>query len=142
MDVWIWTPKPLNNIVKNINATTSKCAISVTIKIASHLMHCTPQFRSGIHFTTFTCEPTYFLPYLYKRISSAGGKLIRKRIESFDELHMFDVVINCAGLGAKVLVKDDVALIPIRGQVMRVKAPWVKAAVIDDSDDGNYIIPK
>lgn len=101
------------------------------------------QFRSGIHFTTFTCEPTYFLPYLYKRISSAGGKLIRKRIESFDELHMFDLVINCAGLGAKVLVKDDVALIPIRGQVMRVKAPWVKeATVIDDSDDGNYIIPK
>lgn len=79
---------------------------------------------------------------MYERILKAGGKIQRKRIESFDELHMFDLVINCAGLGGKVLVKDDVDLKPIRGQVMRVKAPWVKEAVIDDSEDGNYIIPK
>lgn len=79
---------------------------------------------------------------MYKRILKSGGKIVRKRIESFDELHMFDLVINCAGLGAKVFVKDDIELYPIRGQVIRVKAPWVKEAVIDDSDDGNYIIPK
>lgn len=100
------------------------------------------KFRSGIHFTTFTCEPTFFLPYMYKRVLKAGGKIQRKRIESFDELHTFDLVINCAGLGAKVLVKDDVDLKPIRGQVIRVKASWVKEVVMDDSDDGNYIIPK
>lgn len=99
-------------------------------------------FRSGIAFTTFICEPTIYLPYLYKRIVKAGGKLQRKRIESFDELQTFDLVINCTGLGANSLVKDDVDLKPIRGQVIRVNAPWVKVAILDESDDGNYIIPK
>lgn len=65
----------------------------------------------------------------------------RKRIESFDELQAFDLVINCTGLGALTFVKDDVALKPIRGQVIRVKAPWITQAFVDEAA-GNYIIPK
>lgn len=72
----------------------------------------------------------------------AGGQIQRKRIESFDELDAFDIVINCAGLGAQVLDRHDVDLKPIRGQVMRIKASWINEVLIDDSDDGNYIIPK
>lgn len=100
------------------------------------------QFRSGIHFTTFTCEPTFFLPYLYKCIKNAGGHIERKRIESFDELKAFDIVVNCTGLGAQVFDRQDVALKPIRGQVMRINASWINEVLLDDSDDGNYIIPK
>lgn len=49
--------------------------------------------------------------------------------------------MNCTGLGARELVHDsDVK--PVRGQVMRVKAPWMYQVTLDDSDDGNYIIPK
>lgn len=98
--------------------------------------------RYGIQFNTFTCEPTYLLPYLYKRIQAAGGCIERKRILSFEELASFDLVINCAGLGAQVLVKDDFDLKPVRGQVMRVKAPWINEVILEDGDDGNYIIPK
>lgn len=92
-------------------------------------------------FKTFTIEPVFFLPYLYKRILKSGGKLVRKRIESFDELESFDLVINCAGLGAQTLVKNDDKLKPIRGQVIRVKAPWITNAIVDEAA-GNYIIPK
>ncbi|XP_031626003.1 D-aspartate oxidase [Contarinia nasturtii] len=98
-------------------------------------------YKHGIQFNTFICEPSYLLPYLYKLITKAGGRFERKRVESFDELQSFDLVINCTGLGAKVLVKDDAKLMPIRGQVSRVKAPWILHVTIDDSDDGRYIIP-
>ncbi len=27
-------------------------------------------------------------------------------------------------------------------QVMRLKAPWLKRTVLDDADDGNYVISK
>lgn len=46
----------------------------------------------------------YFLPYLYKRILRAGGRIERKQVNSFDELESFDLIINCAGLGAHTLV--------------------------------------
>lgn len=78
------------------------------------------------------------LPYLYKRIIEFGGKIQQKFIKSFDESSMFDLVINCTGLGAQELIKDT-EMKPIRGQVMRVKAPWLYHVV--QSDD-NYIIPK
>lgn len=90
----------------------------IIIKIDRIFLHCL-QFRAGIQYTTFTCEPIFLLPYLYKRIRNAGGKIYRKRIVSFDELHTFDLVINCTGLGAKELVKDDIHLKPIRGQGIR-----------------------
>lgn len=83
------------------------------------------------------------MPFLYGKITKAGIRIECKRIECFDELESFDLVINCAGLGAKVLIKDDTKLIPVRGQVTRIKAPWINSVILDDSkDDGNYIIPK
>lgn len=94
-----------------------------------------------MHFKTFTVEPVYFLPYLYKRILKAGGRIEKRRIESFDELESFDLVINCTGLGAQTLVQNDDKLKPIRGQVIRVRAPWITHAIVDEAA-GNYIIPK
>ena len=82
------------------------------------------------------------LPYLYDRILKEGGRIERKRIESFEDLANFDLVINCTGIGAQKLIKDDFDLKAVRGQVMRVKAPWIFDVLLDDSDDGNYIIPK
>ena len=50
----------------------------------------------------------------------------------------YDVIINCTGLGAQKLC-NDINLSPIRGQVIRVKAPWIKFAAYADND--TYIIP-
>lgn len=84
------------------------------------------------------------LPYLFKRFTAAGGKFIQRRINSIEKLadeENYDIVINCTGLGAKKLVNDN-DLKPVRGQVIRVEAPWIYEVLLDDSNVGNYVIPK
>ncbi|KAG2485422.1 hypothetical protein HYH03_015804 [Edaphochlamys debaryana] len=48
-----------------------------------------------------------------------------------------DLVVNCVGLGARELLRDEDCY-PIRGQIMRVRAPWVTQACFFDPF---YIIP-
>lgn len=62
-------------------------------------------------------------------------------MQSFNELIGYDLIINCTGLGARDLANDE-HVVPVRGQVIRVRAPWLHHVFMDDSDDGNYIIPK
>ncbi|TRY62045.1 hypothetical protein TCAL_11069, partial [Tigriopus californicus] len=51
----------------------------------------------------------------------------------------YDLVINCTGVWAGEVAKDA-KVAPVRGQVMRVRAPWIYRVILDDRDDGNYII--
>lgn len=90
---------------------------------------------------SFTCEPTYMLPYLHKIFLNGGGRIRKAKIEHFDELSDYDLVCNCTGLGAGVLANDH-KVVPVRGQVMRVDASHLFNVFMDESDDGNYIIPK
>lgn len=98
-------------------------------------------FRHGNNFVSFTCEPVKFLPYLMKRFLTANGKVVQKKVKDFAELSHFDIIVNCSGLGSRELTTDkDVH--SIRGQVARVKSPWIFETFLDDSDDGNYVIVK
>lgn len=77
-----------------------------------------------------------------EKFLAAGGQFKQQKLNSIDEiLDEFDVIINCTGLGAKSLVLDD-AVTPVRGQVIRVQAPWIYEVFFNDSINGNYIIPK
>jgi D-amino-acid oxidase len=96
-------------------------------------------YLSGCHFVTFCCEPIKLIPYLSKRFVSAGGRFETRKVRDFDELKGADLIVNCTGLGGKELGDDK--LHPIRGQITRVNARWMYFVIIDDSDDGNYIIP-
>ncbi|XP_058117221.1 D-amino-acid oxidase-like [Anopheles ziemanni] len=101
------------------------------------------RYTGGYHFATFTCEPSGLLPYLFSRFLTVGGKFIKAKVTGFDaDLigRKVDLIVNCSGLGSLELAKDD-AMLPIRGQVARVSAPWIYEVILDDSDDGNYIIP-
>jgi D-amino-acid oxidase len=96
-------------------------------------------YLSGCQYVTFCCQPKKLLPYLTKRFLKAGGRFEQRRIVNFDDVSEADLIINCTGLGGKLLGDDN--LHAIRGQITRVKAPWMYHVVIDNSDDGNYIIP-
>ncbi|XP_070555494.1 D-aspartate oxidase-like [Ptychodera flava] len=99
-----------------------------------------PQAKHGIFFITILCECRMYLPWLLKRFKKQGGRAIKRHISDLGELAgQYDVIVNCAGLHARSLVNDE-SVHPIRGQVIRVKAPWIRHFV-DDYTSGCYIIP-
>nr|XP_036231003.1 D-aspartate oxidase [Bactrocera oleae] len=103
----------------------------------------TKKYTDGIHFITYTSEPIKLLPYLMKRFQANGGKIVQQKIVNLEEFITncdYDAIINCSGLGSRECVKDN-GMFPVRGQVSRVKANWLYYALLDESDDGNYIIP-
>jgi len=96
--------------------------------------------ESGLEMVTFTAEPKRFLPYLLEEFRSKGGKVYKTRVNSLQLLlNKYDCVVNCTGVQAGKLTGDQ-QIKPLRGQVMRVSAPWIKTVILDDKDDGNYII--
>ncbi|XP_055608509.1 D-aspartate oxidase-like [Uranotaenia lowii] len=102
-------------------------------------------YTGGYQFATFTCEPTGLLPYLFNRFVNVGGKFVQAKVDSLDGVSSLqgrrvDMIVNCTGLGSLEMLGDREVL-PIRGQVARVVAPWLFEIVLDDSDDGNYVIP-
>lgn len=68
---------------------------------------------------------------------------VQRKLGSLAELagEGWDVVVNCSGLGSQQLLPDRNCY-PIRGQIMRVKAPWVNQCVFAHfPDETAYIIP-
>ncbi|KAJ8715664.1 hypothetical protein PYW07_010146 [Mythimna separata] len=94
--------------------------------------------KYGSYFSTMQIECGRYLPWMGNIIVERGGQLINRKVENFASLSNYDLVFNCAGLGAKYLC-NDYDLVPIRGQVIKVRAPWVKSAFYGDTD--TYIIP-
>ena len=113
-------------------------------EVRTRFPHLDEGIKYGVSFSSYTLESRKFLPYLMTEIEKLGGKFIQRKIISLDEIsHQYDVIINCSGLGARELV-DDKRMFGTRGQVLLVKAPWVKECVYDiDIIDGNvpYVIP-
>ncbi|XP_003978580.2 D-aspartate oxidase [Takifugu rubripes] len=99
-----------------------------------------PDHKFGQAFTTVKCECVPYLPWLEKRLRKAGGNMEQRKVRSLQELsHSYDVIVNCSGLGSKTLVGDD-GMYPIRGQVLKMEAPWLKN-FIRDGDGKTYIYP-
>jgi D-amino-acid oxidase len=62
-------------------------------------------------------EMPVYLELLASRLQAAGGGLTRMALATLP-LHC-DVVVNCTGLGSRMLA-DDLGVHPVRGQVLRV----------------------
>lgn len=78
-----------------------------------------------------------------EEFTKMGGDIIEKHIDRLNDLEGFSVVINCTGLGARPLLADE-AVIPIRGQIMRVEAPWQYLGYLvncNNAEQSCYIIP-
>uniref|UniRef100_A0A8C6ZJQ4 D-aspartate oxidase n=1 Tax=Nothoprocta perdicaria TaxID=30464 RepID=A0A8C6ZJQ4_NOTPE len=99
-----------------------------------------PQHRYGQAFTTLKCDCPPYLLWMEKRLKAKGVQMCTRKVASLWELHSeYDIVVNCAGIGARRLVGDQ-QLLPVRGQVLQVHAPWVKN-FIRDGDGLTYIYP-
>lgn len=99
-----------------------------------------PGYKFGQAFTTVKCECCSYLPWLEKRFRKAGGKVQQRKVNSLHDLSdSYDLIINCSGLGSRTLT-DDPQVYPVRGQVLKVEAPWLQH-FIRDGDGKTYIYP-
>lgn len=73
-----------------------------------------------------------YLQYLERRLRSAGGALVKRRVRSLSEpaAHA-PVLVNCSGLGARELVGDE-TLEPVRGQHVVVENPGLDDFFMED----------
>jgi D-amino-acid oxidase len=102
------------------------------------------EFTSGYAITAPLMDTTIYLNYLANRFSRAGGSITKNvhfgKLEDVDLA--FDLVINCAGIGARELVQD-VDLEPHRGQVAIVpKMDNLSRAIVCDDAPFMYVIPR
>lgn len=105
----------------------------------NELKLCGDGFKYGSYFSTVIAGCKYYLPWVERKFTAQGGKLTQSKIYSFTPfIGKYDLVFNCTGLGAKYLC-DDHDLVPLRGQIVKARAPWLKTAIYDDYD--TYIIP-
>lgn len=96
-------------------------------------------WQYGSFFTTLVTEFNLFYPWAMDKFIRNGGRIVEEHVNDLKDLYgRFDVVMNCTGLAAKWLCNDR-KLVPIRGQVIKVKAPWLKMAFYGDFD--TYIVP-
>ncbi|XP_054285676.1 D-aspartate oxidase-like [Macrosteles quadrilineatus] len=106
---------------------------------SDELSLCPGGWKYGSYFETLLIECRAFLPWALHRAQSRGVSVVRQHVDSLAQLQsQYDVVLNCSGLGSKLLLGDH-KLVPIRGQVIKVHAPWVKHFYYADYD--TYIIP-
>ncbi|XP_034431304.1 D-aspartate oxidase [Hippoglossus hippoglossus] len=99
-----------------------------------------PDHTFGQAFTTIKCECSSYLPWLENRFKRAGGQVQQRKVDNLQELsNSYDIIVNCSGLGSKLLV-GDTQVYPVRGQVLKVEAPWLQH-FIRDGDGKTYIYP-
>jgi D-amino-acid oxidase len=100
-------------------------------------------FKSGFSLRVPLTDTTTYLDYLASRFQKAGGEIFSVRFEKLEDVDQtFDLVINCAGIGARELARD-VVLEPHRGQVAIVpKIDNLNCAVVCDDDPLMYAIPR
>lgn len=101
-------------------------------------------FKSGFSLTVPLMDTTIYLAYLVNRFQKAGGAINeRVRFERLEDVDSkFDLVINCAGIGARELA-HDADLEPHRGQVAILpKIDNLNSAIVCDDAPLMYAIPR
>jgi D-amino-acid oxidase len=101
-------------------------------------------FKTGFALRVPLMDTTIYLDYLNARFHKAGGEIhANVRFEKLEQVNRkFDLVINCAGIGARELVQD-VDLEPHRGQVAIVpRINRLSCAIVCDDAPLMYAIPR
>uniref|UniRef100_U5ESP7 Putative d-aspartate oxidase n=1 Tax=Corethrella appendiculata TaxID=1370023 RepID=U5ESP7_9DIPT len=100
---------------------------------------CPGDWKYGSYFQTLLTEFSIYQIWAMEKYLKNGGKIKIQTIQTLISLqNQYDVIVNCCGLGAKTLC-SDIKIVPIRGQVIKVYAPWIKTAFYGEFD--TYIVP-
>jgi len=96
-------------------------------------------YKYGFGYTTLHAECKKYLPWLMNRFTARGGHVITRKVHTLSELYdSYDLIVNCTGIGAREVVNDN-QVHSLKGQLIRVEAPWIKHFLNVEEDD-LYII--
>jgi D-amino-acid oxidase len=112
--------------------------------IASEVEGSRGSFKSGFTLRVPLTDTTIYLDYLAARFLKAGGEInANVRFQELEDVdQQFELVINCAGIGARELVQD-LDLEPHRGQVAIVpRIERLSCAIVCDDAPLMYAIPR
>ena len=87
-----------------------------------------PPYRDGWTFPAPVVEMPVYLDWLRTRMEAAGGTLTRMALTALPD--SADLVVNCSGLGARLLA-DDATVEPVRGQVVRLTQLGLERWMLD-----------
>ncbi len=105
------------------------------------LEHVSPPagYADAWRFQTPVVEMPAYLPWLAARVEELGGTLTRLNLAALPVGP--DVVVNCSGIGSRLLAADD-TVGPVRGQVAYVEQVGLTEWWLDGSADLTYVIPR
>ena len=102
-------------------------------------------FAAGWRFPAPVVDMSRYLPWLEWRLAAHG---VTPEVLTVDRLGpgdgLGDIVVDCAGLGARELVPDP-SVTPIRGQVVLCGQVGLEEWVVDDGDESHgltYVVPR
>ncbi|KAL4234754.1 hypothetical protein ACF0H5_006396 [Mactra antiquata] len=94
--------------------------------------------KCGWMMSTLMVECRRYLPWLTDLFLSRGGRIENRTVSSIEEFAgKCSLLVTCCGLNAVKLLNDQ-EMFPVRGHLIRVKAPWVKHLYVWNSGN-NYI---
>lgn len=101
-----------------------------------------PPYVQAWSYTTEVIETPRHLKELARRVTGRGVQLVEREVRALSELDKeADIVINCAGVGARQLGDEGVS--PARGQVVIVeRSARISDQVIVDAEEFTYVIPR
>jgi D-amino-acid oxidase len=95
-------------------------------------------YAAGWSFVTAIAEMPVYLGWLVGRLGALGGTLTRLNLRTLPGGG--DLVVNCSGLGARLL-GDDLSVLPVSGQVVRVAQFGLERWWLD-GEGPTYVIPR
>lgn len=100
-------------------------------------------FQSGFALDVPLMDTTIYLDYLAKRFRKARGEIRSGRfLTKLEEVDpQFDLILNCSGIGARVLVQDP-EVEPHRGQIAIIPKPELPYSIVCDDPPLLYVIPR
>jgi D-amino-acid oxidase len=101
-------------------------------------------FAGEWQFTVPTVEMRPYLDWLLERIATAGGVLLRRRLDRLtDVADLAPLIVNATGLAAGRLA-DDPSVYPVRGHLVLVSNPGLGTSVRDEDNPAGltYIHPR
>ncbi|WP_459973706.1 FAD-dependent oxidoreductase [Nocardioides pyridinolyticus] len=97
------------------------------------------RLADGWSFTTPVVDTSVYLDWLADRVEAAGGTITRLNLGGLPEAPR-SLVVNCSGLGARLLGADR-TVVPVRGQVVHVEPFGLDRWWLDESGP-TYLVPR